>query len=112
MTGLAGCTGQNGIRIGCESFLVGSNPLLLKQEIDQVISFPGHWNVIFLQKLLNIRVMGDRFLLYFRHDQLRIAGILLTTLAAMSVTAQTNTGDRPVPNWPPYDGLFPLPAEY
>jgi hypothetical protein len=20
--------------------------------------------------------------------------------------------DRPVPNWPPYDGLFPLPAEY
>jgi hypothetical protein len=20
--------------------------------------------------------------------------------------------DRPVPNWPPYDGLFPLPATY
>ena len=20
--------------------------------------------------------------------------------------------DRPVPNWPPYDGLYPLPASY
>ncbi len=20
--------------------------------------------------------------------------------------------DRPVPNWPPYDGMYPLPASY